>query len=120
MAKLDDLFDKKKEVAPILDLSKATVNSKEELRKLLDKVPEFKIRPEKVRAEELKIRDKDFSFKMTKKEARALRQPYTMVDPVPVEMRVLKLEDLISVPIEWKMLTNIRPKSKLEEEYFSR
>jgi hypothetical protein len=45
---LDDLMDKKKEPPPILDLSQSVVNSKEELDQLLAKVPEYKIRPEKV------------------------------------------------------------------------
>lgn len=42
------------------------------------------------------------------------------MDPVPVEMRGLKFEELCAVPIEWRMLTAIRPKSKLDEEYFNR
>lgn len=45
---LDDLMDKKKEPPPILDLSQSIVNSKEELDQLLARVPEYKIRPEKV------------------------------------------------------------------------
>lgn len=48
MSKLDDLFDKKKDEAPILDLSKETINTPEEYRAVLDKVPDFKTRPEKV------------------------------------------------------------------------
>lgn len=46
--KLDDFLTKKKEPAQVLDLSKATANTKEEFRRLLEKVPEYKIRPEKV------------------------------------------------------------------------
>lgn len=46
--KLDDFLSKKKEAAPVLDLRHATASSKEELKKILDKIPEFKIRPEKV------------------------------------------------------------------------
>lgn len=48
MSKLDDLFDKKKDEAPILDLSKEIINTPEEYRAVLDKVPDFKTRPEKV------------------------------------------------------------------------
>lgn len=44
----DDLFDKKKDEAPILDLSKTVINTAEEYRAVLDKVPDFKTRPEKV------------------------------------------------------------------------
>jgi hypothetical protein len=46
--KLDDLLGKKKEAPQVLDLSRSTVQSKEEFQRLLDKVPEYKIRPEKV------------------------------------------------------------------------
>jgi hypothetical protein len=46
--KLDDLLGKKKEAPQVLDLSRSTVQSKEEFDRLLDKVPEYKIRPEKV------------------------------------------------------------------------
>lgn len=46
--KLDDFLTKKKEPTQVLDLSKAAVNSKEEFRRLLEKVPEYKIKPEKV------------------------------------------------------------------------
>ena len=46
--KLDDLLGKKKEALQVLDLSRSTVQSKEEFDRLLDKVPEYKIRPEKV------------------------------------------------------------------------
>lgn len=44
----DDLFDKKKDEAPMLDLSKAIINTAEDYRAVLDKVPDFKTRPEKV------------------------------------------------------------------------
>jgi hypothetical protein len=91
---LDDLMDKKKEPPPILDLSQSVVNSKEELDQLLAKVPEYKIRPEKVhcltgvfslliyhvhqvKPDEMKIRDKDFTFKMPKSQsAKPISQEY--------------------------------------------
>lgn len=47
--KLDDFLSKKKEPAQVLDLSKATANSNDEFRRLLEKIPEYKIKPEKVR-----------------------------------------------------------------------
>lgn len=53
--KLEDLISKKKDSLQILDLSKQIVNSKEELRRLLEKVPEFKIKPEKVKVYQLDI-----------------------------------------------------------------
>jgi hypothetical protein len=46
--KLDDLLGKKKEAPQVLDLSRSIIQSKEEFHRLLDKVPEYKIRPEKV------------------------------------------------------------------------
>lgn len=48
MSKLDDLLSKKKEVVPVLDLSKTIVHSKEDYKRLLEKVPDFKMRPIKV------------------------------------------------------------------------
>jgi len=48
--KLEDLINKKKEPgSTILDLSKVKIRTKEEFEKYYDKIPEFKIRPEKVR-----------------------------------------------------------------------
>lgn len=49
MSKLDDLLGKKKEVVPVLDLSKTIINSKDEYKKLSEKVPDYKMRPIKVR-----------------------------------------------------------------------
>ncbi|XP_013190608.1 uncharacterized protein LOC106134994 [Amyelois transitella] len=127
----DDFFDKKKDEAPMLDLSKTIINTAEEYRAVMDKVPDFKTRPEKVKTEDIKIRDKpdDQKTKTPKKEIRAYEKlgtrgyeekQFTFMDPIPVEMRSLKFEELCTVPIEWKMLTSIRPKSKLDEEYFNR
>jgi uncharacterized protein Yka (UPF0111/DUF47 family) len=42
---MDDLFDKKKDTVQILDLSKTTANTKEEFKRLMEKVPDFKMRP---------------------------------------------------------------------------
>ncbi|XP_037869794.1 uncharacterized protein LOC101745784 [Bombyx mori] len=132
MSKLiDDLFDKKKDEAPMLDLSKTVINTAEEYRAVLDKVPDFKTRPEKVKAEDIKIKDKveDQKTKTPRKEIRAYEKlgtrgyeekHFTFMDPIPVEMKGLKFEELCAVPIEWRMLTSTRPKSKLDEEYFNR
>ncbi|XP_028178045.1 uncharacterized protein LOC114365626 [Ostrinia furnacalis] len=131
MSKLDDIFDKKKDEAPMLDLSKTVINTAEEYRAVLDKVPDFKTRPEKVRAEDIKIKDKvdDQKTKTPKKEIRAYEKlgtrgyeekQFTFMDPIPSEMRGLKFEELCAVQIEWRMLTSIRPKLKLDEEYFNR
>lgn len=45
---IEEFLAKKKEQTTLLDLHNCTANSKEELRKLVEKVPEFKIKPEKV------------------------------------------------------------------------
>lgn len=120
MAKLDDFLGKKKETAPILDLSKATINTKEEFRRLYDKVPDFKMKQEKIRIEDLKLKEKNFKFKTGKKDFKAMKEPYTFMDPIPSEMKKLSITDLAEVPIDWRMLTTVRPKSKVDEDYFSR
>lgn len=120
MAKIDDFLSKKKETAPILDLSKATANTKEEFKRLLEKVPDFKIKPEKPKIEDLKIKEKKIKFKTGKKDLKLLKEPYAFMDPLPLEMKNLNIDDLVNVPIDWKMLTTVRPKSKVEEEMFSR
>lgn len=48
MSKLEDLLGKKKEVVPILDLSKTILNSQEEYKRMSEKVPDYKMRPIKV------------------------------------------------------------------------
>lgn len=47
-SQIEEFLAKKKEQTTLLDLHNCTANSKEELRKLVEKVPEFKIKPEKV------------------------------------------------------------------------
>lgn len=147
MSKLEDLLGKKKEVVPVLDLSKTIVNSKEEYKRLSEKVPDYKMRPIKVsacenlrknhsnqcrfkvRPEDIKIKDHDKSglFKPSKKELKYLlrhngerERHYVYLDPIPAEMRSLMILELCTVPIDWKMLTTLRPKTKIEEEYYSK
>ncbi|XP_055385915.1 uncharacterized protein LOC129614956 [Condylostylus longicornis] len=127
MSKLEDILGKKKTVVPVLDLSKSIIQSKEEFKRLMEKVPDYKMRPVKVRSEEIKIKEKDYSFKTPRKETRKLLKQngirdinYTYMDPIPNEMRSIHLVELCSVPIDWKMLTTLRPKAKIEEEYFSK
>ncbi|XP_044747533.1 uncharacterized protein LOC123308769 [Coccinella septempunctata] len=117
---MDDLFGKKKESSAILDLSKSVANSKEELRRLLDKVPDFKIRPEKVPEETIKIKDKSFKLKSCKNDLKAMKEKYPFLNPLPNELSSLKISDLAAVSIDWRMLTSARPKTKIEENYFSR
>lgn len=143
--KLDDLLSKKKDPhQQILDLSKVRVRNQEEFEKYFDKIPEYKIRPEKVcksflgntehiviqtlnltmsqvRQEDIRIRDTDFSFRYTKKEAKYnAKHTFSYSDPIPVSMKAVRLEDLAAVDISWRMLTMLRPKNRLEEEIFNR
>ncbi|XP_071744411.1 uncharacterized protein [Lepeophtheirus salmonis] len=46
--------------------------------------------------------------------------PYLFADPCPISMKNVKISDLSSVDINWKMLTLARPKTKTDEEIFSR
>ncbi|KAL0123218.1 hypothetical protein PUN28_007669 [Cardiocondyla obscurior] len=118
---LDDLLkDDKKDANLIPDLSKATCNSYEEFRRLKENCPEFKIKPEKVKREDTKVRDKEFSWKATKKELKTIGREWTYGDPVPPDMRGLDLQELQQVAIDWRMLTPIRPKLRQDEEMFSR
>lgn len=80
-----------------------------------------------VRSDEIKIRDKDFHFKTPKRELKYLQRHngereklYEYLNPVPVEMRPLVIMELCAVPIDWKMLTTLRPKLKIEVEYYSK
>lgn len=116
---MDDYLSKKKDTATALDLSKANIGSKDEFKKVMERVPDFKIKPEKVRPEDIKFRDK-FTFKSGKRDLKNMKEPYAFMDPIPTEMSNIKIDDLASVAIDWRMLTNQRPKSKVDEEYFSR
>lgn len=119
MIKLDDFLSKKKEPAQVLDLSKVKITSKEDFKKHFDRIPESKIKPEKIILENIKIKEKDFTFAPGKKEEKQHRE-WSFPDPVPPDMREAKLEDLCTVNIDWKMLTTLRPKTKVEEDLFSR
>lgn len=74
----------------------------------------------KVKKEDIKVRDKEFSWKATKKELKAIGREWTYGDPVPPDMRELDLQELQQVAIDWRMLTPIRPKLRQDEEMFSR
>ncbi|KAK2581088.1 hypothetical protein KPH14_006128 [Odynerus spinipes] len=118
---LDDLLkDDKKDANLIPDLSKATCNSQEEFKRLMEHCPEFKIKVEKVKREDTKVRDKEFSWKATKKELKAIEREWAYGDPIPPDMKGLNLRELQQVAIDWRMLTPIRPKLRQDEEIFSR
>lgn len=48
------------------------------------------------------------------------QEPYQFADPCPESMRDVKISDLSSVDINWKMLTLARPANKVDEEIFSK
>lgn len=48
--KLEDLLNERKGPAPVLDLFRAPVSARQDFEAALAKVPEYKIKPEKVRA----------------------------------------------------------------------
>lgn len=74
----------------------------------------------KVKREDTKVRDKEFSWKATKKELKNIGREWAYGDPVPPDMRELDLQELQQVAIDWRMLTPIRPKLRQDEEMFSR
>ncbi|XP_055687968.1 uncharacterized protein LOC129792680 [Lutzomyia longipalpis] len=127
MSRLDDLFGKKRDVVLVLDLSKQIITSRDDFKRLLEKVPDYKMRPIKVRSDEIKIKEKDWSFKMPRKELTMLLRtggvrdvPHQYLDPIPTEMRGVTVAELCPVSIDWKMLTTLRPRTKVEEDFFSR
>ncbi|KAJ8976931.1 hypothetical protein NQ317_005104 [Molorchus minor] len=113
IAKLDDFLNKKKDSVPILDLSKTTCNSQEDFKKLMEHIPDFKIKPERVAPDQIKVKEKHFRFKSGKKDLKVTKEKYAFMDPLPAEMKSLKIEELAAVSIDWKMLTTLRPKSKI-------
>ncbi|XP_051175868.1 uncharacterized protein LOC127291023 isoform X2 [Leptopilina boulardi] len=116
---LDDLLkDDKKDANLIPDLSKATCNSQEEFRRLMERCPEYKIKAEK--KEDIRVRDKDFSWRATKRELKSIGKEWGYGDPIPPDMKSLNLQELQQVAIDWRMLTSVRPKLRQDEEMFSR
>ncbi|XP_043473798.1 uncharacterized protein LOC122505955 [Leptopilina heterotoma] len=118
---LDDLLkDDKKDANLIPDLSKATCNSQEEFRRLMERCPEYKIKAEKVKKEDIRVRDKDFSWRATKRELKSIGKEWGYGDPIPPDMKSLNLQELQQVAIDWRMLTSVRPKLRQDEEMFSK
>lgn len=60
---MEDLFEKKKEIAEVLDLSRVIITSQEEFRRSFEKVPDFKVKVEKVKIINfLRYKDTTFCF----------------------------------------------------------
>lgn len=114
-------LDVDQNTALYLDYSKVPIKSKEDLDKILGKVPDYRTRPEKMRVDELMITEKDFSFTTPKEtKSSAKKNEYDFLNPVPPSMRKVPLKDIATVDINWHMLTMARPTTKFEEEYFNR
>ena len=57
----------------------------------------------------------------SKKSSMFVPQPeFAFADPCPESMRDVRISDLSSVDINWKMLTLARPTNKTDEEIFSK
>lgn len=72
-----------------------------------------------VKHEDVKMREKEFTFKPQRRELRRQGE-YSFANPIPPDMRSVSLDELSPVPIDWKMLTPVRPKLKMDEDMFSR
>ncbi|KAF0314699.1 hypothetical protein FJT64_000183 [Amphibalanus amphitrite] len=114
---LDDILNEKKGPPPALDLSKARMPTKEDFDKVFEKVPDYKIKPGKVRPDEGRV-----SGALHFRSSRSERQPVQLSypDPMPASMAGVSLDDLCSTDINWRMLTMARPRGKLEDEFFSK
>ncbi|ODN02837.1 hypothetical protein Ocin01_03855 [Orchesella cincta] len=129
MAKLDDIFSASmKQPKKLLDLSKVKIDNDEDFFKYMEKVPELKLRPEKVEPEDIQLIT-DFSFISPTKQQQdphsnnssgQKSKKLSYGDPLPLSMRSTRLEDLWALDIHWKMLTSDRPPTRLEEYYFER
>ncbi|KAK2722937.1 uncharacterized protein LOC136034976 [Artemia franciscana] len=127
MFQLDKLLEKGKEgEQQVLDLAEATANDAEEFQNLFSRVPElktFKIRPEKVRVHEVKesisiSECEDSSCFKLNNDPR--KKAWLYSNPIPPSMQKASIPDLATKNIPWKMLTDAKPKTKTEEEYFTR
>lgn len=68
----------------------------------------------------MKIRDKDFSWKITKREVKLRERQWNYGNPISPDMRSLNLHEFQQISIDWRMLTSLRPKLNQDEEMFSR
>lgn len=93
-----------------LDMLAIKPQSEEEVKSLLHKLAELKLRPEKL------PEDEDVVQPLSCKNIKDF--PY--LDPVPSTMLHVNIRDLSSVDIDWKMLTLDRPETLLEINIFSR
>ncbi|CAG0912270.1 unnamed protein product [Notodromas monacha] len=123
--------EKKKDPNQAIDLSKCNLHSRKEFDRAVERIPDLKIKDEKVRLDDVKIQQSQFSFFSSRTEVlisknvpqRGLAEnvsEYEFQNPVPTSMQAVRIEDVSTVDINWRMLTLARPMNKLEEEIFSR
>ncbi|XP_040568332.1 uncharacterized protein [Lepeophtheirus salmonis] len=117
--KLDDILNKQKAPPQILDLVNLDIQTEEEYQAIIEKIPDYKIRPEKEMINDANLLFSDESRRSVGKKT-IPETPYLFADPCPISMKNVKISDLSSVDINWKMLTLARPKTKTDEEIFSR
>ncbi|XP_076038375.1 uncharacterized protein LOC143036323 [Oratosquilla oratoria] len=117
--KLDDLLSETKGPPPALDLSKTVMKTKEDFDKAYEKVPEYKIRPEKVRPEDV-TGEGPGGWRVAGTRALLEDPRNAYANPLPESMQSINMQEFYQVNIDWRMLTTCRPKTKMEEEMFSR
>ena len=66
------------------------------------------------------IEEKDEDLNFSKIPLIVEPEPYQFADPCPESMRHVRIGDLSSVDINWKMLTLARPTDATDENIFSR
>ncbi|XP_050717126.1 uncharacterized protein LOC126998917 [Eriocheir sinensis] len=117
--KLEDMLTVVKPPPQALDLFRTKIKCKEDFDKAYEKVPEYKIRPEKVRPGDV-MGEGPGGWRTS--QGRGSEEPpqATYADPLPPSMRGLNMDEFYEVDIDWRMLTTARPKNRCEEEIFSR
>lgn len=115
--KLDEILNERKPKATILDLSQAVITSKEDLERALEKLPDYKMKAEKVHCSDVRI-ERQQNFRSTRQER--FSGTFDYADPMPASMRSVNVEELSRVSIPWRMLTTARPENSAEEEFFNR
>lgn len=130
----EDLLDLKEPPICFLDMRGLKIRTEEELQFAIKRVPDLKLRKEKIIDEEIvppppPVLKKKTGFNNTplpggggseKKGDTSGPGLYDFENPIPDGMRGLKLRDVAQVEIDWKMLTLDRPKTQLDEEIYSR
>ncbi|KAG8180219.1 hypothetical protein JTE90_016495 [Oedothorax gibbosus] len=109
MAHLDDQSGRPAQQR-FLDLSTLKPQTREEVQNALYKIPEMRLRPEKLPEDENPLLPDSWR--------RSWSYPY--MNPVPPSMVHVKIKQLSKVDIDWKMLTLDRPETALEVHIFSR